>query len=316
MMINLNLDINPDDEKIRDFFYDIKNVEYYKNSNGLMEFYEECLLILKNKTYTDINLKDEKGNTYLHYVSKAKSWNWFMMLLEHGADPMIQNNDKRNAFQIQFDTANLWRMYPLRDTDSFNGDRWHNATKNYALNFKNFLFNNHLNDNMLVFKDIGSAIDFLKKANIDNDENRIKIVAISHHINIKDKFKWFDDNFNSPEHNSEFISKVLKVIPYINNEKKEYLEYLMTFIKKDLSHNQELIKMVKNVLWKPQQYGEDFSKELIAELVKKNFDMEIKEGVKPLSILDAIEESPELNSFYYDQILSKKTKTERKPVKM
>ena len=58
----------------------------------------------------EINLRDNFGNTALHYACVPTHWNEFKpysLLLDAGASLMIKNNEGRNAFSIAVNTVNL-----------------------------------------------------------------------------------------------------------------------------------------------------------------------------------------------------------------
>lgn len=301
--------MNSDDEKLRDFFFDIVNVSYYQNSDGLSKFYDECVQILANKSYSDINIQDEEGNTYLHYITKHAKWNWFIELLDHGADPTIPNNDGRNAFQSsRHETGNLWRMSPLKDVDSFSDRGFVEPAKNFAPNFKEFLFNGHLLSNGHIFEDISSAIDFLQKLGIDTDINKIKLIAVSQSINIEDKIKWYKENYNSPEYNTEFFNKIIKAIPYDIAEKRKYYKILSQFLSNKFKQNKEFNKAAYITLNSiPNNLTMDSCKLLIKALIKQKFNLDVKEGNDKHTLRELIESNPVFYSLYMDETLSKKS---------
>ena len=302
--------MNSNDEKLTDFFYDILHVSYYQNSEGLSKFYDECMEILKNKSYSNINIQDEDGNTYLHYITKHAQWNWFIKLLEHGADPTILNNVGRNAFQSsRQETGNLWRMSPLKDVDSFSDRGFIEPTKNFAQNFKELLFNINLISNNNAFSDISSIIEFLKKAQIDNDINRIKLVAVSRFININEKIKWYSSNYNSAQNNTEFLNKLLKAIPFEKEERKLFYELVAKFLGNKLEQNNELNKSVHSILSEvPSKLNMDFCKSLVKTLIRQKFDLEVKEVNGKHTLRELIEANPVFYSVYMDETLSKKNK--------
>lgn len=302
--------MNSNDEKLRDFFYDILHVTYYKNSDGLSKFYDECMQILKDKSYSDINIQDEEGNTYLHYITKHAKWNWFVKLLEHGADPTITNNEGRNAFQSgSRETGNLWRMSPLRDVDNFANKQMPEIMKNLAPNFKDFLFQGNLMSNSSVFRSIPSSIEFLQNIGIDNDINRIRLVAISRFIHINEKMEWYKANYKSVEQNTEFFNKLRKTIPFDNDERKLFYQLLSKFLSVKFEQNSEFNKSVYSILQEPpEKLNMEFCKSLVKALIKQKCNLDVKEDGEKHTLRQIIETNPVFYSTYMDEILSKKNK--------
>lgn len=299
--------MNSNDEKLRDFFYDILHVSYYQNSDGLSKFYDECMQILKDKSYSDINIQDEDGNTYLHYISQHGKWNWFIDLLHNGADPTIKNNAGRTPFQSsRHETGNLWRMSPFRDVDNFANKQLPEIMKNLAPNFKDFLFQGNLMTNSSVFKDITEAIDFLENIGIDNDINRIRLVAISRFIHINEKIKWYNNNYNSAEKNTDFFNKLRKTIPFDHKERKLFYQLLSKFLNNKFEQNSEFNKSVYSILQEPpEKLNMEFCKSLVKTLIKQKFNLNIKEEGEKHTLMQVIENNPVFYSLYMDETLSK-----------
>lgn len=306
--------MNSNDEKLTDFFYDIGNVSYYQNSDGLTQFYNECMQILDNKSYNNINIQDDDGNTYLHYITKHGQWNWFVKLLEHGADPTIENKNGKNAFQSsKKETGNLWRMSPLKNIDSFSSRNFIEPTKNFALNFKEFLFNGHLMSNTHIFENISTAINFLKELKIDNDINQIKLVAISRSIPIIDKINWYKSNYSSPEYNTEFFNKIVKSVPFNADEKKEYYYALSNLLENKFLQTKEFNTTVQRILQStPTEMTMESCKLLIKVLINQNFNLDVKERNDKQTLKQLIESNPLFHRIYLDEILSKSNKIDNK----
>jgi hypothetical protein len=310
--------MNSNDEKLKDFFYDIVHVSYYQNSDGLSKFYDECMQILKDKSYSNINIQDEDGNTYLHYITKHAKWNWFIKLLDHGADPTILNNEGRNPFtSSRKETGNLWRMSPLKDVDSFSDRGFIEPTKNFAPNFKEHLFNSHLLGNGHMFEDISSAIKFLQKAQIDSDINKIKLVAVSKFINTNKKFKWYKENYNNPQHNTEFFNKIIKAIPYDAEARKFFWGSLSKFLENKLEQYNEFNKSVNLILKENlNELNMDFCKSVVKTLINQKFDLDVKADGEQQTLRQLIETNPVFYSVYMDETLSKKNSLTKKRLKV
>jgi hypothetical protein len=311
--------MNSNDQKLLDFFCDIANVSLYQNLDSLSKFYDECLQILKDKTYSNINFQDKEGNTYLHHIAKHGQWNWFMELLRHGADPLICNNEQKTAFQLsRYDTGNIWRMAPLRDVDSFSNRGFIDPTKNFAIKFKEFLFNGQLTSNTQVFENIHSALDFLKMADLDTDINKIKLIAISRFIDINDKIKWYQENYNDIEQNTEFFNKILKVIPFTTDERKIYYSQMSNFLNNNkFKQNTEFNRSAKEILdYVEKNIKLELAKPLIKMLIKQKFNLDVKEEKDKYTLRQLIEGNPLFYSIYLDESLNNDNTTNKKKIKV
>lgn len=272
--------MNESDKSLSSFFYDINNIERYLMSGAKpTKYHQACEKILKEKSYTDINIQDEKGNTYLHYLSHEGNWNWFIRLLKEGADPTIKNNDGRNAFQVckKYDGIhNFWRLSSNRELERFSED-WNDKTKGFCKNYKQFLFDNNLNENSHNFEKIESALEFLEKSQIDSTMNRIALVAHSFRIQTIDKKDWFEANYGSKEESSQFLSHLVTRASLF---KKDITDLMVYFMQKDLAQTKNMNKIAGVIIVDNSNYGKEdnLCRELFRSMIKNKFDFTQESG--------------------------------------
>lgn len=311
-----NKNMTDADKKLQIFFHEIGNIEIYKNlkSHKLSDFHDECWAILKDKTYGDINVQDSDGNTHLHCLSKKCSWNWFLELLQLGADPTIVNNKGLSAFQVcPSPTAvfNFWRISSIKDLDSFLCSDWDKRTENFAPNFKQFLFDGHLLNNKHVFQTIDKALSFVDKIGLSNDLNKIKIVAVSQGIELGERINWYEERFNSPETNNEFFTKLVKVPP-VSGDREHYYSCVNKFLEKEFIHNKPFNKAIVDIIEEEREgTAGEVCRTLMRMMIKKEFNLDEKIGHTDKSIMQVIEKKQWAHKIFLEEALKVNSSSKR-----
>jgi hypothetical protein len=284
--------MNEHDQKLMKFFYDIDNIISYRTTIvGLDKYQEDCEKILKEKLFSDINLQDEKGNTYLHYIAENANWNWFIKLLGIGADPTIVNHKGKNAFQSckKYDGIhNFWRISTNRAIETFSRPDWDNNTQGYAINYKQFIFKEHIYTNEHSFKTFSQIMSFLEKTNLATDLNKIALVGVSQAINVKDKIEWFNNNYSSPEHNTHLFCHSIFQQSLLTN--KDCMDLAKEVLKRDMIQNNGFNKVAAFILNENKTYGDEnnLCRMIIKKILENNFDLEQKVGYSERTLLSMI----------------------------
>ena len=159
------------DTELQAFFYDIQGVLYLKDfSNQWAEnIINNAIKILDKKLYSDINIQDKYGNTYLHYAMIEHNDFFIDKLLKNGANPYIKNHKNENSFAshkvTQTDIREFWTKY----TRLFNIDNsLKSKTENFNYDFKQTIFQS-LSSSCLF--DLPSKINILKDNDLLNVDN-------------------------------------------------------------------------------------------------------------------------------------------------
>lgn len=310
--------MNDADKNLLDFFHDIGNIESYKqNSQKISDFCDKCYAIIRYKTYSNINLQDQNGNTYLHHISNRSNWTWFIKLLNLGADPTIVNNKGFNAFQVCPNTSsifNFWRITQISNLDSFISD-WDKKTENFAPNFKQFLFEGHLANNNSKFNSIEDALNFLKISGLDTNLNKIRIVGVSINIGIEEKFDWFESRYDTPEYNTEFFSKLMRSLPLIE-DKERYYEKFNKFLDKEIIQNDEFNKVAKDIVSDTKDGSNDkIFRCLVKSMIKQGFNFDIEIGYKKDNLMELIRQNNFTHQIFLDETL-KSNSNQKKTMKI
>ena len=141
---------------------------YYSDYQNLFNYMPELekkmkdqvKLVLKNKSFSDINKVDQKGNSLLHYaISENCSIDMTVNLLKAGADITLDNKRGANCFQ-------------------YAGQRNYGSGSKY---FTRLLNNQTIREFLFENKDL-SKIDPFKKWN----KETLKFLLIAHHEEIND----------------------------------------------------------------------------------------------------------------------------------
>jgi hypothetical protein len=310
--------MNDNDKKLSEFFYDLDNLTRYKcNSPGLENFYMECEKILEDGMFTDINLQDERGNTYLHHISNKGKWDWFIKVTGYGGNPLIKNKNGRNAFQVcrSIDgIANFWRISSVRELESFSRPSWHEQTKKYHLEYKQYLFKGYLTENQYSFDSIDKIENFLKESQLENNLNKVALIAISNKIEDKDKWSWFEKNCSTKEENSEFFCNLMKQTLLVNKERTELLN---TVLNLPMVQTEDTNKIIASILNSKIVKERDVSLADVAikMMIEQNFDLNQIHNPyaqKKETLLSIVESNPENHKIYLDNLLSKENKISRK----
>lgn len=131
--------LSKEDKKLFEFFTDINGILDYKDGNNVCQkLYDDCQEILDKDLYSNINVQNNKGNTFLHYAFKTSNTDYVLKLLHKGANPYIENNNNINVFcfgKTEF-AFKFWESIKDIPLDSLFSSR----TKGFHPQFKQAVF--------------------------------------------------------------------------------------------------------------------------------------------------------------------------------
>ena len=210
------------DKLLFEFFWDIRGIESLRDSyDKLNILYESAKSGIEHETYSDINVKDKYGNTFLHYAFMANHSQWAITLLRKGANPYIKNRKNRNVFQSGSGYDFFSRFYEkhFRQLYFSQPDYQHN-THMFHPAFQQYLFEERLHQNITSFKHTSEVVGFLNHNQLMTDENLINLLAISLQIPWQNKIEHLvQSGLNTPDNNSLLILRMVENIGLLKNEK-------------------------------------------------------------------------------------------------
>lgn len=298
------------DQQLQEFFFDIRDIDANRESYPrLEEIYQNAISILDKNLYSDLNIQDERGNTHLHYVFKEMKWTWAFKLLSLGADPTIENENKRNAFQMAKSIDGIvffWQHREMRQYSEFKVDKWKKETQSFHINFKKALFEYFYDKNKFSMRSVDEAIAFLKENDLDSDKNKFILIAQSAYIKLADKISWYEKNYsitNNISQNSEFLSYLLDSAT-INTANAD--KYLIKFLKLDFEQNYSFDCVAKNLLndFNDNRISQEVIGQLFETMQRLNFSFNKEPQRKTKSIMDYIMENPASHALFLNTTMS------------
>lgn len=202
--------MNEHDTALFELFYDLQGIIDYKdNGNICEELYQKCHQSLENNTFSDINVQNKDGNTFLHivfhYVKNIElALEYTNILLSKSANPFIKNHNQQNCFQYgRFETINtFWtRIDNIRIDDSFK-----TITKGFAPQLVDHIFKQCLDKNMAT-QNIEKCCEFLKENNLYNHSNLSKILIRNFQINLHEAIGFFSQQETTAAENTYFFKR-------------------------------------------------------------------------------------------------------------
>lgn len=173
--------MNTQDELLFKFFYDLDGIIKYKDDyENCNKIYTQAQIILKNNTYSDINIQDEEGNTFLHYAFYYSNNNYIHTLLDLGANPYIKNTSNRNCFQNVYKNYNFisqfWESISKLSVSHYDFLIKKNQGKNYHPEFRQSLLEVSISKLFDIPDDVQTIVQDLKKADLYSHNNLINIL--------------------------------------------------------------------------------------------------------------------------------------------
>lgn len=284
------------DDKLFEFFYDLKNIESMaENYPSLQKFKDECLDILNSKRYSSINVKDEKGNTFLHYAFEHINFGLVNSLLNMGADPSIKNNKERNCFQMPIAYGAIYKFWKQYDRFYFDKD-YFSKTKDYCDNFKQILFNHLFEKQLTQFKSTQEIDTFLNNNNFYTQDNKLKLLIISLMIKDDDKMTYFLSNFSDPSQNSLMLCSVIDKHGSVFFRDLKNQKQIYEFFSRDFEINDDFLVTAGKII--NRNKNNFILRGILNILVDKNFPIKTKINLSNQSLKDDLEKNPISKSIY------------------
>lgn len=295
--------MTPIDTQLFEFFMDLSNLESYaQDYPRLKVFYDQCCQHLENKAYSDINVQDQQGNTFLHYAIESGKLNWIEKLLNLKSDPTIVNNKQLGAFHLlnRGLVSKFWSQYEnIVDLQK----EFKVKTANYCQNFKQMVFSHIYKHKCLQFKSWENIVDFLNDNQLNTSSNRLKALCFSF-IKTKAKTQIFLTNFNDPEDNSFFLkygigNNILNAHPERNSGivVKEFLS--RNFLQDDNFDNG-----VDDIFRSCEQRGDiDWLEEIFNIILEQKFDLNRPINHSQHTLGQDIDKYPIVKAIFYNKKL-------------
>lgn len=189
--------MNKNDKILFEFLYDLEGIlNSYQYSLALNKLYTDAQNIFLNKTYSNINIQNEDGNTFLHFAFEQGNHKYINQLLQSGANPYIKNNNNKNAFQVQkknYDfMSKFWNNYE-KDINLY-FDIFIKDAKKYHPEFRQTLLDISIEKTSGFNKNSIQYIEkSLKSINLLNNKNIINLLMKSSKFEVSENS--FDKKF-------------------------------------------------------------------------------------------------------------------------
>lgn len=194
--------MNDFDQDIFCLLQDYQGIAYVKENypnenNKCNEIYENGIKFLNKKKYTDINIQDEEGNTFLHYAIIEVAPNIIKELLYNGANPYVKNNKNINCYNVKSRQLQINFLHKIieKEFKNIGVDFFYKKGVNISSEFKNDLFRDNLFNiaSELKEKSFLEIKSFLTSQNILNNENLISIIFKTIYFRDKQNIKDLKD---------------------------------------------------------------------------------------------------------------------------
>ena len=297
--------------------YDTFLLDYFKNisTQDSPESFIKAEKLLEGKFYSSINIQDKKGNTFAHYCVESVRWDWFEKIMRHGANIDIRNENSIKVLHSAQKQEDLEEFY--KDVINIKLDNnFLEKTKGYAINFKQYIYEDQMNNQIevqAVFKSERDIINFLSENELFTDKNFLEVLALS--IQIKEKFSYQIKYFNSPENNSYFLNKLCSNNSFMNKSNNFDLLLAQT-----LANNEDLYNALAVILSNNKRSDYDLIVTILQAVVDQKIDITVSHGRnrslenlfnsrKPLKELyDNIKNIYTLNNILQNNLLPKEEK--------
>lgn len=186
------------DFHLQSFLLDYEGIMANQESAFLSKFRKTAENIFEKNLYSNINVQDENGNTFLDHAMYSNLSTWVEKVLRKGGNPFLENNEHRNVFQ--YAARKFKSNYKVAVNDEFN-----TKTEGFCVEFKQGLFDGSVRTSRYEKSHFYAIDDFLQSIGLVNDKNKINLSYYNWPIPIEERIDYFIKNFDSPENNSHFF---------------------------------------------------------------------------------------------------------------
>ena len=265
------------DKEIFKLFSDIRAVE--ETISGSFTFYPdlkklhtESLRLFNEKSYSNIDVQDAKGNTFFHYVIDAGKYDIAKTIVSRGGNPFIKNNEGKNGFHLYGAKTRASGFLNAYEGISLY-DKFNDKTKGFCTEFKQLVFD--LNARIPnSFKEMRDIKDYLISVNLNTSNNRLKLLQNSISLDKEEKIIIYENNFNNKKSNSSFLKYLssgvdnLKCMASISDH----------FYDRKFQDNIDFESTLSAVIYeadnaKDKNYCIQVAKNLIQVMLKQNFNL-------------------------------------------
>jgi hypothetical protein len=260
--------MNQSDELIFDYLKNISTQDSPEKSLAVTQ-------LLKDKSYSNINVQDERGNTFAHYCVEAVRWDWFEKIMRHGADMDIRNKNYIKVLHSVHKEEDLEDFY--KDIINIRlGHDFLEKTQGYAVNFKQYIYEDQVKNKLTaltVFESEKDIVKFLSENELFTDKNFLELLALS--IQIKEKIPYQVKYFNSPENNSYFLNKLCNNNSFMNRNGSNDFELLLS---QPLANNEDLYTAFAVISNNNKRSDYDLMVMMLQAIVDQKIDITVNHG--------------------------------------
>jgi len=303
------------DALLFEFFRDLDGILNYKNDyQSLYKLYNSAVSIINKKKYSNINIQEQSGNTFLHYAGMSKNLSWSVELLKLGADPMIQNKEGLNFWALPKNYGFNHQIY--KHFSSIKIDQsFPQCTKNLALSFKESLLRS--NENKIhIYKNLHSIDEMLQEAKIFTQDNRLQLLlsSVELKMNPSQLIKDYISNFSTPEQNSLFLTSLYDY-RHVKSEMVNELKKT-NFFEREFALDTNFLNSLRHLV---EKNPKDFAKKNIALTIQENLNyfiniivrqkMDIRQEINSMSIENILTSNSYFSAQYNKILLEKNIDT-------
>lgn len=190
--------MNTKDFHLHSFFLDYAGIMANQESEFLSKFREKAESIFNKDLYSDINVQDKDGNTFLHHAMYSNLPIWCEKILRKGGNPLVENHEGRNAFR--YASRKFSANYKVAVDNFFN-----KSTTGFCREFKQALFDGSVKGGIYEKSQFYQINEYLKSIDLDIDKNKINLSYANWQIPVETRIDYYLDNFDTPQNNSHFF---------------------------------------------------------------------------------------------------------------
>lgn len=292
--------MNQNDREIFKLLKDMKNIERSMSSTSsvvypeIKDLYTKSLNLFNKKAYSDINVQDEEGNTFFHYVIDAKRVDLAKTIISRSGNPLIKNKKRENGFCL-YGSKTRASLFLNEYKEIYLDENFNNKTKGFCLEFKQLIFDwKFKTPNSL--KDIIEIKKYLTSVDLNTPINRLKLLQYAIFLNYDEKLTIYENNFDTKKLNSSF----LKYLTGCSDNLKSMVNISDSFYERNFQDNNDFESALSSVVYqadyaKNKSYSIKVAQKLIKIMLNQNFNLN-----KTINFKESIE-----NQFLNHEILGK-----------
>lgn len=269
---------------------------------------------ITDKGYSDINVQDDLGNTFFHYL--FKNHGNVELLLKNGANPYIRNKEGKNGLTYTPENIHkFWEGFKDYKLNLIFRDK----TKGYHPALIQSIFNFLVRENN-NYVSPQSCSEFLATNNLNTLNNLASFLVFAKNIPLSRSVDYFVDQSPSPENNMFFLNEVLSRFSRDLNEPHQCDKLIQFMEKSQFTVDSRFCTTLLSY-----SYGnipEEFLDKLIAVAVK-NADLKEKFYKRRneygefcmYSYHEGLSERPRLANIYLNYLLEKDLRAQPQKLK-